>query len=60
MLTSLLLSYNPYIPWDVNLVFKGLGNLRDSFGVIFTVAIWIFIIMTGIYLVAKIVDSIGQ
>lgn len=53
-------SGNPYVPWDINLVFSAIGNLRSSIGSAFNIGIWIFIIMTGIYLVAKIVDSIGQ
>lgn len=50
---------NPYIPWDVELVFSGFNNLRSTFGVAITTGLWIFIIVSGIYLVIKIVNSLG-
>lgn len=51
---------NPYIPWDVNLFYKGMQMLRTNFGVAINIGFWIFIVISGVYLVIKIVGSLGN
>lgn len=53
-------SGNPYVPWNVGLLYTAVGNLRSSIGVAFDIGIWIFMLVTGIYVVMKIVNSIGN
>lgn len=55
-----LATTNPYIPWNVNQFYVGMGNLRSTFGVVINAGFWIFLLITGIYLVIKVVGSIGQ
>lgn len=55
-----LASANPYIPWNVSQLYRSVGNLRSTIGVAFDIGIWIFVIVTGFYVVMKIVNSIGQ
>ncbi len=53
-------TWEQYIPWDTNLIYEGLNNLRKVIGTGFNIGFWIFIIITGIYLVLTLVDSIGH
>ncbi len=53
-------TWEQYIPWDTDLIYEGLNNLRKVIGTGFNIGFWIFIIITGIYLVLKLVDSIGH
>lgn len=56
----LTLAYNAYIPWDVNLFYAGMVDLREKMGTAINIGFWIFIIVTGIYLIIKIVNSLGS
>lgn len=57
---QLATNYNPYIPWDVTLFYSGMTHLRGVIGTAFNIGIWIFVIISGIYLVIKLVSSFGQ
>lgn len=48
------------VPWDVSLIYKAFSNLRGQIGIVFDVGIWVFIGITGIYLVLKIFDSMAH
>lgn len=50
--------YKFYVPWDTDLFLVGIQQLLSSYGAIINVALWGFLIITGIYLVIKIVNSI--
>lgn len=60
MLVSFLLSASPYIPWDTGLFLKGISNLRMIIGSALNIGFWIFLIVTGVYLVIKLVGMIGN
>ena len=51
---------NYYIPWDVNLFSEAAKGLRSTIGVAFNTGIVIFFLISGVYLVIKIVSSIGE
>lgn len=50
-----LSSYNPYIPWDTKIFEMGISLLRQSIGSAFSIGILIFLILTGIAVVARLV-----
>ena len=50
-----LSSYNPYITWDTKIFEMGIALLRQSIGSAFTIGILIFLILTGIAVVARLV-----
>lgn len=50
---------NPYIPWNVNMLYDGINALRSNIGVAFNVGIGIFLVVTGIYIVIAIVNRFG-
>ena len=50
-----LSSYNPSIPWDTKIFEIGIALLRQSIGSAFTIGILIFLILTGIAVVARLV-----
>ena len=61
MVFSLLsVGYNPYIPWDTSLFEEGIAILRSNFGSAINIGFWIFLGISGIYLMIKLVSSIGQ
>ena len=47
--------YNPYIPWDTKICEMGISLLRQSIGSAFSIGILIFLILTGIAVVARLV-----
>ena len=47
--------YNPYIPWDTKIFEMGIALLRLSIGSAFSIGILIFLILTGIAVVARLV-----
>ncbi len=59
---SILLSssYNPYIPWDPSFVEGGIAILRHNIGSAINIALYIFLIITGIHVVAAIVSGFGK
>lgn len=56
----LLNTYNPYIPWDTQIFEKAIAMIRNQIGVAFNIAIWIFAIVTCIYIVIQVVSSFGR
>lgn len=56
----LLNTYNPYIPWDTAIFEKAIAMFRYHIGVAFNVGFWIFCILSSIYIIIKLVGSIGQ
>ena len=57
---QLLSTYNPYIPLDVAIFERAILMLRNQLGVAFNVGFWIFVIISCIYVVIKIVGSFGR
>lgn len=55
----IVVNYNPYIPWDVDFFYSAILQLRGVIGTAFNIGFWIFIIISGVYLVLKIVDQLG-
>lgn len=51
-------TYNPYVPWNPAIFDKGIQNLISFIGPAFNIGVWIFFIMAGVFLIAKIVDSL--
>lgn len=43
-----------YVPWDVDFLYGLLNGLRADVGTIFTLAMYCFIAVTGVYLVINI------
>ena len=56
----LLNTYNPYIPWDTRIFERAIAMIRNQIGVAFNIGIWIFAIVTCVYLVIHIVGSFGK
>lgn len=54
------MGYNPYIPWDVGLFYDAVINLRSVIGIAFNIGFWIFMILSGVYLVLKLVGMFGK
>lgn len=55
-----LLQYSAYVPYDVDLLKRGLSVLRGNMGPAINIAFWIFIMITGVYFMIKIISSIGR
>jgi len=53
-------TYNPYIPWDTAIFEKAIAMLRYHIGVAFNVGFWIFIILTCICIIIKLVGFFGR
>lgn len=51
---------NPLVPWDIGLFMSGIKWLTSAFGTAINIGIWIFILISGVYLVAKIISSLGK
>lgn len=49
-----------YVPWNLDLLYDAIPTLWANIGVAFNIGLWIFIIITGVYLVIKIVGSVGR
>lgn len=49
-----------YVPWNLDYLYDAIPTLWGNIGMAFNIGIWIFIIMTGLYLLIKIVSSIGK
>ncbi len=65
MLGSFLLTvgsgnYSAYVPYDPGFIHQALSALRANLGSGVNIAFWIFIMITGIYVVFNIVSSIGK
>lgn len=55
----LLAVSNPYIPWDTNLFLQAINLLRQNLGSAINIGFWIFIAVTGVYLIFKVVGMLG-
>ena len=53
-----LSAYNPYIPWDTKIFEQGIAMLRQTIGTAFTVGMFIFFILMGIFVAIRIVHYI--
>lgn len=49
-----------YVPWSPTLVTDGINWIRSQVGFAFNIAIWIFVILTGFFLVFRIVSRFAQ
>lgn len=47
-----------YIVWDPTVISRGLGQIKEWIGMAFNVGIWVFLIISGIYLIVSIVRSL--
>lgn len=56
----LLSTYNPYIPWDTEIFERAIAMLWNQIGIAFNVGIWIFSILSCIYIVIRLVSFMGQ
>lgn len=52
----MLLSSNPYIPWDTDMFLKAFNNLRGVIGTAFNVGMWIFIGIMGLLITRAIIS----
>ena len=52
--------YSSYVPYNPDLLKRALGLLRSNLGAGINIAFWIFILLTGIYLVFNVISSIGK
>ena len=48
-----------YVPWNPMYFEEGAKEIWRNIGTAFNIGIWIFIIITGVYLVVKLVDHFG-
>lgn len=63
MLGILLLStnqYSAYVPYNPSFLFQALGLLRANLGSAINIAFWIFILISGVYLVVNVISAIGR
>lgn len=52
----MLLTTNPYIPWDTDMFLSAFNNLRGVIGTAFNVGFWIFIGIMGLLITRSIVS----
>lgn len=55
-----LSSYNPYIPWDTKIFEQAIWMLRSQIGAAFNIGIWIFAILSCVYIVIKLISFFGK
>ena len=48
-----------YVPWNPGYFEQGRQLLWNLIGTAFNIGIWIFILISGVYLILKIVDKFG-
>lgn len=53
-------AYNPYVPWDPSFLERGIAMVRNNIGSAINIGIYIFLIISGIFIVAALVSSIGK
>lgn len=53
-------NFKDYVPWDISLFYSAIATLKDNMGAGINIGIWIFFIVSGIYLAVNLVDSIGR
>lgn len=46
---------NPYIPWDIDSLYKGIAMLRANLGVAINIGVGIFLIVFSVFLVIKVI-----
>lgn len=56
----LLSNYNPYIPWDTEIFERAMAMLWNQIGIAVNIGIWIFSILTCIYIVIRLVSFMGR
>lgn len=49
-----------YVPWNPAYLYKALEVLMGNVGAAFNIGLWIFILITAIYVVFGIVDRFGK
>lgn len=47
-----------YVVWDPTIIKGGLENMKETVGTAFNVGIWVFLIISGIYIATTIVRSL--
>lgn len=57
---NMLSTYNPYVPWDPSFLERGIAVLRNNVGSAINIGITIFLLISGIFIVAAIVSSFGK
>lgn len=57
---NVLSTYNPYVPWDPSFLERGVALLRSNMGSAINIGIYIFLIISGVYLVAALASSFGK
>lgn len=53
-------TYNPYVPWDPSFLERGIAILRNDIGSAINIGLYIFLLITGIYVMAAIASSFGK
>ena len=48
------------VPWDIGIVFKALSDISRQIGIVFNIGIWVFLGISGIYIVLKIIDGLAH
>ena len=55
---SLPASYRYYIPWDIDILYEGINMLEDLLRYVVPAALWMFLIISGVYLAVSIIRSL--
>jgi len=53
-----LTAYNPYIPWDTSFLEAGIALILKDIGAAFSVGIFGFAMISGIFIVFRIISSL--
>lgn len=53
-------TYRFYIPWDIDILYEGINMLEDLLRFVVPVALWIFLIITGVHLAVSIIRALGN
>ncbi|RPF41876.1 hypothetical protein EDD70_3002 [Hydrogenoanaerobacterium saccharovorans] len=49
-----------FIPWDYSMFARGIDDLIQKIGVGINIGFWIFIVVTGLYLLIGLIQGIGK
>lgn len=52
-------NWQAYVPYDTDLILRGIADIREKIGISFNIAIWIFLIVTAVLTVISIVRKFG-